>query len=598
VTSAPRAPERRTTPSPSAARAAAVGGLWGVGVAGLFTPRLSAPHAALALALGAGAVALLALARRNAAAWTHPALAAAAAACGLVMNRLPEPTFFALVPLVAAAAFWPLGPPAAAERPLPRLAVPGLFALAAATFFLQSAARHWAFGSGGKDLGLFYQTHWLIARGLPLDNTLLGMHVLADHMTFLDFLVAPLLRLHDGPETLLLVQALAVASAVFPLYALGRRLAGRARAALAVPLLWLLAPDVHSGVMFDYNQTPLGTALLLWTVWALICRGAVAIVLFTLATCAAKGNFCLYLVVVPLVLAVRLISWRRALAVSGLALSVFLLEMLVLFPAFRPGGFRHWEFEELGQRPREIFATMATRPLFTASLLVDHPQKRRSLLQPLATTGFLGLADPLSLAMQLPNWGERFLSTHRTRWWGYYYGMPALATALVGLLLGWRALARAGRDGERLPAYLVSCALLVGLFPPYRTHDGDRRSMLYTWRRPYASDPEDARTQRAAVSFIGRDPRLRVAAQYHLIPHLAGRPFIVQLDRAAEADLVALQLDGGTWPEGRPAWRRRVQELWATGAFHVAFCQGETVVLRRGDAPGVACPAWEALLQR
>ena len=97
------------------------------------------------------------------------------------------------------------------------------------------------------------------------------------------------------------------------------------------------------------------------------------------------------------------------------------------------------------------------------------------------------------------------------------------------------------------------------------------------------------------MSFIGKDPRLKVAAQFHLLPHLAGRPAIFMLDRAAEADVVALQLNGGTWPDGRPSWKRRVREIAGSGAFGVAFCEGHSVVLRRG-APGVPCPAWEALL--
>ena len=87
-----------------------------------------------------------------------------------------------------------------------------------------------------------------------------------------------------------------------------------------------------------------------------------------------------------------------------------------------------------------------------------------------------------------------------------------------------------------------------------------------------------------------------MAAQYHLLPHLAGRPFIYELDHAPEADVVALQLDGGTWPDGRPTWRRRVQEAWATGRFHVAFCEGQTVLLYRGPEPSLPCPPFQALV--
>src|SRR5207253_6201354 len=104
-----------------------------------------------------------------------------------------------------------------------------------------------------------------IAHGQPLMNTVMGMHVLADHMTYVDWLFAPLVRLHDDADTLLLVQAVAVASAVFPLHGLGLRLLGRARWAFTLSWLWLLAPDVHMGVLFDVNHTPLGTAAGLWT---------------------------------------------------------------------------------------------------------------------------------------------------------------------------------------------------------------------------------------------------------------------------------------------------------------------------------------------
>ncbi len=575
--------------------ATATGALWGVAAAGLLVSRLWPPYTFVVLALGAALGAGLALALPNGESLRHPVLAFVGAVAATLMTAAPEPTFFLLVPLVAAAAAWPLSTPPEREAPVPRGVLPALFAVSAAALFAQSAHRHWSFASGGRDLGLFYQTHWLMAHGQPLLNTVMGMPVFADHMTFDDFLVAPLLRLHDCATTLLLVQALAVASAVFPIQAMAVGLLARPRLGLGLAAAWVLAPDVHMGVMFDYNQTPAASALLLWAAWAMTCRGPVAVVITTLLVCGAKTNFCLYLAILAMVLSRRVISWRRGSAVISLSIVVFVLELAVFFPWFRAGGFRHWEFEELGEGPREIAVSMVTRPFHAAALLVDHPQKRRSLLLPLAATGYVAMADPATLLLQLPNWAERFLSSHRTRWWGYYYGMPAVAMALVGAILGARRLQAAGRAGPRLGGYVAVCALIAGVFPPYKTPDGDRISPLYTSRRPYAAEDGDVRSQRAAVRFIGRDPRLKVAAQYHLLPHLAGRPFIYELDHAADADVVALQLNGGTWPDGRPSWRRLVAAVWATGRFHVAFCQGQTVVLFRGPEPSVPCPSWDAL---
>lgn len=569
--------------------------MWGVAAGGLLVARLPQGPALAVLSLGAVLGAAAAWAHPSAQALAHPGLALLAALCGASMRIVPEPAFFLLVPLVAAAVAWPLGAPPADERPLPSWGMPALFVAAATVLFWQSAQRHWSFASG-RDLALFYQTQWLMAHGQPLLNTVIGMPPFADHLTLDDFLMAPLLRLHDSAVTLLFVQAVAVASAVFPIHALTVRLVGRPHLGAGLAAAWVLAPDVHMGVMFDFNPTPFASALLLWTAWALVCRGPVAVVALTLLACAAKTNIALYVAAIALTLSLRAIDWRRGMAVAALALAICVLGLTVLFPWFRSGGFRHWKYDDLAESPREIALSLAARPDRAAALLVDHPQKRRSMLLPLAATGYLGLADPLALVLQLPNWSERLLASHRVRWWGYYYGMPAVATALVGAMLGAARLQAAGRAGPRLGHYVAACALLSGVFPPYRTPDGDYRSPLYAWRRPHRATDEDVRTQREAVRFIGNDPRLKVAAQYNLLPHLAGRPGIYELEHAAEADVVALQIGGGTYPDGRPAWRRRVQEIWATGRFHVAFCEGQTVVLYRGPEMSVPCPSWEALL--
>lgn len=154
------------------------------------------------------------------------------------------------------------------------------------------------------------------------------------------------------------------------------------------------------------------------------------------------------------------------------------------------------------------------------TLLVDHPQKRRALLQPLAATGYVGLAAPISLLLQTPNWGEALLSTHRTRWWGYHYGVPAAATAVLGLMMGWRRLRQAGRDGARLPHYVVACALLTARLPPYRTPAGNRTSDLYQLSRsPSAAGRPwclPGRPARPALPGLGRPPARRSGTWYHV----------------------------------------------------------------------------------
>ena len=93
----------------------------------------------------------------------------------------------------------------------------------------------------------------------------------------------------------------------------------------------------------------------------------------------------------------------------------------------------------------------------------------------------------------------------------------------------------AGRDGRFLPRYVIGCALVCGLLPPYRTPAGNMRSDVYS-SPVVRRGPGDVATQRRAIAFIGRDPRLKVAAQDRMLPALAGRPQVYMLDRASEAD--------------------------------------------------------------
>src|SRR3990172_8502108 len=150
-------------PARKALRNAVVGALWGLGFAGLLAPRGGA-----APMVGAVVGSALAFLRPGLPAFGHPLAAGLAAAAGLPMSVWPEPTFFLLVPLLAAATAWPAGPSGEGPSAVPRGALLASAAVAAAVFFVQSARRHWQFGSG-SDLALFTQQHRLLAlRHFPL----------------------------------------------------------------------------------------------------------------------------------------------------------------------------------------------------------------------------------------------------------------------------------------------------------------------------------------------------------------------------------------------------------------------------------------------
>ena len=94
-----------------------------------------------------------------------------------------------LLAIVAAWTVWPflvegrdrIGPrvPQAVRAVAASPAAPWALALAGVLiFFVQSYRRHLWFGSGGKDLGLFHQSVWLLSQFETPHNTVMGMHAL------------------------------------------------------------------------------------------------------------------------------------------------------------------------------------------------------------------------------------------------------------------------------------------------------------------------------------------------------------------------------------------------------------------------------------
>ncbi|MDE3230745.1 MAG: DUF2079 domain-containing protein, partial [Chloroflexota bacterium] len=117
--------------------------------------------------------------------------------------------------------------------------------------------RHWGFHSDAFDLGNMDQAVWNTLHGHPFRFTNRGNDDfgpptrLSIHVEPIILLLAPLYLIHSGPETLLVVQSLAVALGALPLYALSLR---------RLPQF----PFVGVGLVVAYFISPFTMGLTLW----------------------------------------------------------------------------------------------------------------------------------------------------------------------------------------------------------------------------------------------------------------------------------------------------------------------------------------------
>ena len=168
--------------------------------------------------------------------------------------------------------------------------------------------RVWTFSVPAYDFGIFVQMfHSMKTTGLPMttverDGLLSHFHV---HMSPIYYLILPFYCLVPRPETLQVLQAAVMASAVIPLWKLGRHhgLSGLQRTLLCA--LLVLYPAFAGGAAYDLHENCFLTPLLLWLLYGLDSRNTSLTAVAALLTLCIKEDAAVYVAVIALFVILR-----------------------------------------------------------------------------------------------------------------------------------------------------------------------------------------------------------------------------------------------------------------------------------------------------
>ncbi len=319
--------------------------------------------------------------------------------------------------------------------------------------------RYQSYHAYAFDLGNFDQAVWNTLHGHPLRFTNRGFDWfgpptrLGVHVEPILLLIAPLYLLHSGPETLLVLQTMALALGGIPLLLLGlRRLPELPLVAAAFVWAYLATPEILGEALFDFHGVTLATPLLLLALWALDARHyqwfAVAAVLAVLC----KEDVALSLVPLGLFIAFRQGHPRMGAAVALLSMAWAALCFLIILPHFNghaAGGNTFWyRYAWLGSSPGAALHDVLTHPLVLLAPPQD-PAKRNYLAELLRTNGALGLFAPVLWLCALPGLAINLLSTHPPQYSGLFqYNAVLLPYLMAAAISGTAALYRARKRVE------------------------------------------------------------------------------------------------------------------------------------------------------
>lgn len=394
--------------------------------------------------------------------------------------------------------------------------------------------RHNQFLSHRFDLGNVVQAVWSSAHGRLLENTdgstAEQASRLAGHVDPAVLLFVPFWWVHPAPETLIIVQAAALAAGIYPVAQLAMKYTG-SRFATALLCGWyLLFPWLVWNAVNDVHAVTLAIPLLLFAIWFLVEHhlGQFALV----AVLAMLTGELVGLTVAGLGVWYA-IRYRRAraglsIALAGAAWTAICLAVVI--PAFNDGPSRFYgRFESVGGSPGGLLETLFSNPsAFVEAVVTRSDGWYIAVL--LLPTALLALGAPLLLVVALPQLGINLLSD-----WPYttqpmfQYVVPIVAPLVAATIV---AIGRLPRRLQLVAAAapLAAAMLTLTLKPPLPGEQG------YVFARRESSARADA--MREAIQLLPNDAP--VSATNRLGAHLSDRRRIYLFPERSSADWVVV----------------------------------------------------------
>ena len=492
-----------------------------------------------------------------------------------------------------------------------------LTAVMAAGYSVFSLVLNYTFHTSSYDLVIFDEAVRSYAHFEPGISVVKGLHnnfgpnfsVLGDHWSPILAALAPLYWIFNGPQTLLMAQAVLFALAVPPLWLFTRRTFGGGRkatiAAYLVSVAYALSWPIASAAAFDFHEVAFAPVL---TAVALerLSAGRLRTALIALAALLlVKEDMGLFVAGIGVYLAVarpKIVPRQRLVA---LALVVFgvadtWVATYLLIPAFGGRSDYYWAYGALGHNVPQVLEHIVAHPVGAVRMFVTPRVKLDTMLWLLAPFCFLPLLSPITIAV-IPLLLERMLQNQFPNWWltAYHYNAYLVIILACGAvdgaarldrwvrrarqdraLAGTTARARADRSAGTvaLAAAAAICAVTIFLVPRFALGPALHPSF-------YQRNAEET----AAAAAVAAVPSgVTVEAVNRLGPHLSGRDTVLLWDGdggySGDPPWVLASVDGRQFTFHSVKQQEQRIALLRKHGYKTVFERGGFIVLHSPDA--------------
>jgi uncharacterized membrane protein len=143
------------------------------------------------------------------------------------------------------------------------------------------------------DLAIFNNVFWNTLHGHIFEASIHPASYLGDHFSPSLFLLIPFYAVAPRPETLLILQTIAIALSAIPVYLIAKHILGKDKSwvALFISFLWLINPLVHNMNFFEFELMGFTVLGLLWVIWAYVENRKILFIVASLLTLGMREDF-------------------------------------------------------------------------------------------------------------------------------------------------------------------------------------------------------------------------------------------------------------------------------------------------------------------
>jgi len=385
------------------------------------------------------------------------------------------------------------------------------------------------------DLANNLEILWREVHGLGLTSPMFaerhgGLHWFGGHFAPIAFALAHLVfRWLPAPETLIVVQALALLSAGFPVMLYARERIDR-DVGYWLGTAFFMYPTIQFVGLYDFGYLQLSIPFLCWAFYSWARRRVLLFYAFVLLAllCREEVGF----VVFALGLYIALVEKRGRVgattAVLGLGYSLTVIQ--VLMPWFRDRGelFYLQHYDAFGTTPVAIVTNVLTNPSSVARRLIE-PTRIGNAVMFLLPLQFTSLASPALLAVTLPNVAAAFLTGAVSVYSFFlYYLSPSIPLIFFSSVEGLRKLARRVVPEIIGPWIGLGALVTTMMFGPSPVslafwNDGYKLGEFHAtnFHRTHYAVTDHARSALRLARLVPRD--VVVSAEQPFLPHLFDR---------------------------------------------------------------------------